>query len=395
MSKNQQIKSIIHRAGFVVSRLGAVYENGYVLAESGIIKEVGVYSDKIKKNAKITDPQVIDHGDGAIIPSLANVHTHLELSAFKGKLPLNSGFKNWVKNLLIQRDKASQKDMIKAADNGIKEILNSGCLLCGEISTIKITKDLLLNSKLYGVWFEEVLGEKYQEKLECETYKNKKISYAGHAPHTTSPELLFNLKNATQKANFPFSIHLCESEDEDEFIKTGKGDWALFLKERGIDFNNWNLPAKSPVVHLENSKILNSKTIAVHMITADKKDYEILKKHNVSVCLCTRSNKNIHKRLPDINSMIKAGINLCLGTDSLASVDSLNIFDEMSFIFKNFPAIAPEKIFEMASINGAKALGFEEKLGSLEKGKKASFFYVPIKAKNVSSVMERIVCKDF
>lgn len=371
----------VHKARFVISFNEEIYENGYVLTEAGRIKEIGRYTNNIKINAA----KIIDYGDGAIMPSPVNVHTHLELSALKDKLPKDAGFKAWVKELLARRNDLSETELKNSALEGIKEILCSGSFLCGDISSLNITDDIFLKSELGGVFFREFLGETFPEKALCGYCGEKKFSYAGHAPHTTSPFLLSKLKNETKKKKLPFSIHLSESEDEIEFITTAKGEWARFLKERGIDFKNWDIPAKSPVVHLEKHGILDSETIAVHMTMGDEKDYEILKKHGVFVCICPRSNENLHKRLPDINSMINAGLTICLGTDSLASVDSLNLFDEMKFIAENFLEISPEKILEIATINGAKAIGFDEKY--------IPFIYIDVKEKKKLSVIEHIVTK--
>jgi len=221
------------------------------------------------------------------------------------------------------------------------------------------------------------------------------ISIAGHAPHTIAPEMLVYLKNIAQKENLPFSIHLAESEDEMEFMSTGKGKWAEFLSERGIDFSGWNLPVESPVKHLENLGILDNKTIAVHLLQTSRNDFETLARHDVCACICPRSNRNLHDRLPDIKGLLEAGLKICLGTDSLASVDSLSIFDEMAFISNAFPSILPAEILAMATVNGARALGFEDMFGSLTPGKRAAFVYAPVDVSSKSELMKALVNADF
>ncbi|MBU1163820.1 MAG: amidohydrolase family protein, partial [Proteobacteria bacterium] len=199
----------------------------------------------------------------------------------------------------------------------------------------------------------------------------------------------------TRKSNLPFSIHLAESEDEIEFLQTGKGKWAEFLSERRIDFSGWNLPVESPVKYLEDLGVLDENTMAVHLIHAEEKDFEILLRHNVSVCLCLRSNFNLHNMMPDLAGMFKAGIKPCLGTDSLASADSLSIFDEMAFVSKSFPSIPPAEILAMATVNGARALGFEDMFGSLTPGKRAAFVYAPVDVSSKSELLQALVNADF
>ena len=204
---------------------------------------------------------------------------------------------------------------------------------------------------------------------------------AGHAPHTSSPDLLRFLKYHTLSRQLPFSIHVAESRDETEFITTGQGRWASFLGERGIDCSAWPLPSRSPVQYLNDLGLLDPLTIAVHLLNVDETDLNIIARTGAVPVLCPRSNMNLHSMLPDLPLMLKYGsakLKPALGTDSLASTDSLNMFDEMAFIARQFPQIKPSDILAMATINGAHALGYGSAAGSLEKGKTACFLYIPL-----------------
>jgi cytosine/adenosine deaminase-related metal-dependent hydrolase len=99
--------------------------------------------------------------------------------------------------------------------------------------------------------------------------------------------------------------------------------------------------------------------------------------------------------LPDLAGMLKAGIKPCLGTDSLASAESLSIFDEMAFVSKSFPSIPPAEILAMATVNGASSLGFGEMFGSLTPGKRAAFVYVPVDVSSKSGLLQALVNADF
>lgn len=389
----KKAEPVIHRGGWVVADPQTVLESGYVRIEAGIIKEIG--QGRCEGSGRI-----IDHGPGVLIPALVNVHTHLELSAFKGKLAFDNGFKNWVRQLITLRDAASRDALLAGAQNGISELLSSGSRVVGEISTLGLTRNAFLQSELAGVWFQERLGTVEPDggavnPPSAPSNDRKLLSVAGHAPHTTSPDLLVSLKQATRRRHLPLSIHLAESEDESEFLETGRGAWAQFLTERGIDFSKWGLPVASPVKYMEQLGLLDPETIAVHLVSADREDFEILRESGTRVCLCLRSNTNLHQRLPDVKSMIESGIQPCLGTDSLASTGSLSIFDEMAFGIHHFPWLAPEQILAMATINGAKALGFEKMFGSLAPGKIGSLVYVPVEASSASAVLEKLVSADF
>ncbi|MCK4619761.1 MAG: amidohydrolase family protein [Desulfobacterales bacterium] len=378
--------SVIHKAGWVVIDPYTIIRDGFVHVDSGLIKDIGRSS---------CSGHVIDHGPGALLPVLVNAHTHLELCALKDKVLPEKGFRNWVENLINLRNSADTDTLKAGAINGVKKLIESGCGVIGEISTLGLTWEIVSNSSLGGVWFREFLGNVLPEEIACNRNKLLIKSIAGHAPHTLSPELLADLKNITRRKNTPFSIHLAESKDEIFFLTTGKGIWADFMTEKGIDFSGWNLPVETPVRYLEDLGVLDENTIAVHLIHADEKDFEILLRHNVRVCLCLRSNFNLHNMLPDLTGMLKAGIKPCLGTDSLASAESLSIFDEMTFVSKSFPSIPPAEILAMATVNGASSLGFGEMFGSLTPGKRAAFVYVPVDVSSKSGLLHALVNADF
>lgn len=377
---------VIHKAKWVVIDPWTIINDGYIRVESGLIRDIGKGS---------CSGHIIDHGPGALLPVLVNAHTHLELCALKDKVKYENGFKSWVKNLINLRNSAGTDTLKAGAINGVKELIESGCGVIGEISTLNLTWEIMSKSSLAGVWFREFLGDVLLEDIICNTNKSLTISIAAHAPHTLAPNRIVELKEITRKSNLPFSIHLAESEDEIEFLQTGKGKWAEFLSERGIDFSGWNLPVESPVKYLEDLEVLDENTIAVHILHASKKDFKILSRHDVSVCVCPRSNKNLHNRLPDIEEMLKSGLKICLGTDSLASVDSLSLFDEMAFISNAFPSILPAEILAMATVNGARALGFEDMFGSLTPGKRAAFVYAPVDVSSKSELQQALINADF
>ncbi|MDM8516678.1 amidohydrolase family protein [Desulfobacterales bacterium HSG16] len=378
-------KNLIHKAGWVMVDHETIVENGYIKVSGKMIEDIGC--------GKVKDAGlVIDHGPGVLMPKLVNAHTHLELCALKNRVPFENGFKEWVKSLITVRDELDDKTLCEKAMTGIEELKASGCGIVCEIATLGLTWEMLAESGLFGIWFKEFLGSRSERLPEWKNKKNNfTSSLAGHAPHTTDPVLLHLLKAATKIHRLPFSIHLAESVDEIEFMTTGKGPWADFLKQRQIDFSQWELPAKSPVTYLNQRKILDSSTIAVHLTFARKEDFGLLKEKGTKVCVCPRSNANLHKKLPDIYGMIAAGLAPCIGTDSLACNDSLSIFDEMAFISGAFPELAPETILKMATINGAYAAGFGNWLGSLNPKKYAEFHYVPIKAANNIEVQEAVV----
>ncbi|MFZ5571267.1 MAG: amidohydrolase family protein [Thermodesulfobacteriota bacterium] len=367
----------VHRAGWVMVDPDDILQNGYVVIEDRIIREVG--RGRVPGDALVTD-----HGSGVLMPPLANVHTHLELSALQGRIGSWPEFRSWVRELIRLRDEIDAASLLESARNAVRFLKASGCLLVGDISTTGLTREMFFASGLCGVWFQELLGGD-PAALSVEGKGGQIDSFriaalAGHGPHTTSPGVLAALKSRTRGDDAPFSIHAAESEDEMTFLAEGKGAWADLLTERGIDFQDWPVGSASPVRYLERLGLLDRRTILVHCIHCDGEDRDLLRKHQPSVCLCPRSNQRLHRRLPDVEALHRSGVNLCLGTDSLASVDSLDIFDEMAFLARMFPGLSPCSILRMATKNGAAALGLAAHFGTLTPGKQGAMLYLPLEA---------------
>jgi len=373
-----------HRAGWIMKDAHTLIENGYLEVENGLI--CGVHSGRPREKC-------VDHGPGVLMPPLVNAHLHLELSALKKSLPFDRGFKAWVKLLLEKRDAMGREQLMKAAKNSIQDLLASGILYAGDISTLGITRQVFEDSALNGVFFHEFLGSDIPDVV---TRKGESVSFsvAGHAPHTSSPQLLLALKKNAASKTLPFSIHVAESDDESEFIRDKKGEWADFLSVRGIDFSSWDLGLKTPVSYVDDMGLLDASTLAVHLLNVNEKDMDLIARSNTKVCLCPRSNWNLHKKLPNIELMIHKGIQPALGTDSLASCASLSIFDEMAFVQKKYPALSPETIVAMGTLNGAKALGVDDVTGTLSKGKRARFLYRPLGGLNKQNLLQRIIANE-
>lgn len=375
----------VHRAGWVIIDPFQIYKNGHVAVENGRILSVGTGPGPGGR-------KIVDHGPGVLSPALVNAHTHLELCALNGKISYHDGFRNWVAGLLEKRDALTEAEITAGITNGIAESLQSGCTVIGEISSLGHSWHPLLESGLSGVFFQEFLGNDRPLPAEALTATaTLRKSLAGHAPHTTAPRLLQKIKKTTRKQGMLMSIHVSESADEIEFITSAAGAWADFLSLRGIDFSDWGLPAASPVTHLKRLGILDGKTIAVHLLQARQKDFDLLAACGVKACVCPRSNFNLHGRLPDISGMLSAGLTVCFGTDSPASVSTLSVWDEMKLVAAQYPSIAPQEILAMATMNGARALGFEKDFGALRPGMSPAMVYLPINASSPSTLLEKLV----
>jgi len=382
-------KRVVHRARWILINPGQVIENGCVEVENGFIK--GVYRAPTSQGVQKSD--TIDHGPGVIMPPLVNAHLHLELSALKNGLCFDNGFESWVSQLLEKRQAAGEKVLTHEAKKAAANLADHGIGYIGEISTLGLTKKIVQSQNLSGVWFHEFIGSL---KPESKIQKGEALSFsmAGHAPHSTDPLLLQSVKKQTRLKNLPFSIHLAESDLESEFISGKKGQWTKFLGSRGINTASWPIGSKSPVQYLDDLGGLDPLTLAVHLLNIDNRDLDILVRTGTRVCLCPRSNFNLHKKLPDIGKMLEKKIEPALGSDSLASCGSLSLFDEMSFMRVKYPEIDPAHILAMATINGARALGIEHFAGTLDKGKNSALIYIDSTPGSKSDLIESLTTNE-
>ncbi len=378
-------QTVYHQARWIIIDPWNIIENGCIEVQNGFITGI---------HRKIPPVQIIDHGPGVLMSPLVNAHLHLELSALKNQLSFGQGFDGWVKQLLEKREDLSRQDMIQAVREQAKHLVQNGNLWIGDIASLDIVEPLVSKLSLKGVYFQEFLGTQIPDI--CNLEKDMvSFSVAGHAPHTTSPNLLTQLKKRASSHGLMFSIHLAESDLESEFICEQNGHWADFLHQRGIDFSAWQIKAKTPVEHAANIGLLGSSTLAVHLLNVTSDDLDLLARTQSKICLCPRSNKNLHQKLPDIYAMFKSGLKPALGTDSLASCDSLDIFDEMAFVLQHFPFLAPPDILAMGTVNGARALGFQTLTGSLEKGKLADMIYLSCQARTKNTLVEKIISNEY
>ncbi len=196
-----------------------------------------------------------------------------------------------------------------------------------------------------------------------------------HAPHTLSSAFLQELAGLARDHSLPVVIHLSESREEAAFMHDSSGKIAELL----YPFADWETYLPSPrrttsAAYLESLGLLNPLTSAVHCVHITPDDAHLLKKHGVTAILCPRSNERLAVGKAPAPLLKNYGIPLALGTDSLASNDSLSLWDEMRFLRREFPGLfTPDEVVEMATLGAAKALHLESEAGSLEKGKRADF----------------------
>lgn len=375
----------LHRAPFIVpvfadTSMPDVIEDGAVLTEHGRISKVGKY-DEIKG----ADAELVEHENCILTPGLVNCHTHLELSHLAA-LGVDNGpdtpgdIVSWIRKLLAARVEAGfDDDHVFEAWQALAQIYSSGCRAVADIGNLPESGELGENFKVEVLFFQEFLGlspESENEALELlESLEDDQLC-TGHAPYSTGAELFRHLKKRSKRLGHLFPVHVAESADEIEFLKSCTGKLRDFLEERQVWDENFACPGTGAVHYLESLGLLDEKTLCVHCVHVTEDEISLLAERKVKVCLCPGSNRYMGVGKAPVQKILAAGIMPVLGTDSLASNPHFNIWREMKILMEDHPGLDPAAVFRMASGNGAKLLGFDEEMGSLESGRSASFLAV-------------------
>ncbi len=384
-----------YRAAWVVPIAGPPIGDGWVQVQAGRVLDLGT------RDRPSTDVDEVDLGDVAILPGLVNAHTHLELSHLRGAVPRSDSFVSWIRRVVaLQRQPPDPGvgDILCGVDEGIREAIACGTALVGDISNTLVTFDPLARSALAGVVFHElirfraasaeaVVGEALERMAEL-TSIQVRASLAAHAPYSVSPELLRALAGRWGRVSIsadrdrnayptPFSVHLSESVEEVEFVRTGGGPWRAFLEEMGSWDPGFVAPGMTPVEYLDDTGVLGPSTLAVHGVQMTPADLACLAERGSTLVTCPRSNARTGAGTPPIAAFYASGVRVAVGTDSLASTPDLNIFSELAAMHALAPAVPAAALLESATRRGAVALGFDDYC-TIEAGQTARLIAVAI-----------------
>ncbi|HXG88646.1 MAG TPA: amidohydrolase family protein [Vicinamibacterales bacterium] len=381
--------STIFRAAWVCPVAQAPVRDGWVEVEDGRITRVGGEPDAPPGGS------VRDLGRVALMPGVVNAHTHLELSGLRGNVPPAAVFTDWVKQLMAvrggRRERADDQSMIDASRSGCREAREFGTALIGDITNSLTSIIPLLNHGLRGLVFHELLGFNLahgrsvadtaaaRQQAKTEGGNRVKVSLAPHAPYSVSPEL-FTAIRAAVDANDPpiMSVHLAESDGEVQFLESGTGPWPGLLRLVGSWRDDWPTPGCGPVEYLDRMHMLDSGTLVVHGVHLGREALSRLATLGCTVVTCPRSNQWVGAGAPPIARFYESGVRVAVGTDSLASVDDLNIFAELKTMRSLAPGVPAATLLHSATLAGAEALGFASEIGSIEPGKAAELIAIEL-----------------
>ncbi len=341
-----------------------------------------------------------DMGDGMLMPGLVNAHTHVELSGMRGQITPQGDFMDWLLRLVEIRPNQDPDEASKATSEAAKEMAALGIALVGDITNTGLARQALYNAGLHAVSLFEALGAANCPPPAPEALWRGGVleaqGVAAHSPYSVPGWRIAELKKLAD-GNI-FCMHMAESTAEMEYI-AGSGPQGLrlddFLKVRGVQREKLGISAERPLQHLINLGGLDHNTLLIHCVQLNQNEIAQVAAAKASVCACPRSNLGLTGSLADVQAMHDAGINLCLGTDSLSSCPDLNLWRELAEISRRFPGLPPEAVLTMATSGGAEALGLGHLFGFIGEGAVAPLCYADLApGLTGENALAAVVCGD-
>lgn len=380
-----------YRARWVVPIDQPPIEGGWVRIEGGVIRNVG---------AGVPDGPAEDLGDAAILPGLINAHTHLELSWLAGRVPPAESMAGWIRTMMAARREAPhQDDQRAAASDALATARAQGTIAFGDISNTLITAGPLADAHVPAVVFHEVLGflpagadERALRAADAVGDAVRPPVVAGlapHAPFSTSPDLIAAVVREAVARRMPASVHLGESPEEIELLRSGAGPLRELLEDLGVWNEHWQTPACDPVAYLDGLGALTPGLLVVHCTQLNRRALATLAERGAVIVSCPRSNRWTGVGDPVLDAFYASGAVVALGTDSLTSAPSLDMFDELAAA-RRVSTVEDGVLLESATRSGARALGLDAAYGRIAPGLRAPLLAVDVPV-GIADVQEYLV----
>jgi cytosine/adenosine deaminase-related metal-dependent hydrolase len=339
-----------------------------------------------------------DLGDVALLPGLVNAHTHVELSWMTGLVPPAASMDAWIRTLLRVRREgpASEDEAIATMTRAVTQVRATGTVLLGDISNTLTSVPVLQSEACDAVVFHEILGfnpadpagmvqEAWQRERPLRSFSSHSrkttsevvFAVVGHAPYSTAPALLAEIA-ARHHGPAPLSVHVAESLEEIEFLRKGRGPIREMLKTLGVWDSTWETPRCGPIEYLKRLGYLQAGTLLVHCVHLTLAELDEVRNAEAVIVTCPRSNVWVGGGVPPVSRFYGAGVPVAIGTDSLASTDTLNMFDELAALRRLAPEVDAARLLDSATRVGAEALGFGQHYGTISEGRWARFATVAL-----------------
>lgn len=369
---------MILRAKLVVPMSQPPIDDGAVAVEGDTIVAVG-------KASELAGGEVRDLGEVALSPGLINAHCHLDYTGMVNQVEWRGSFIEWILQLVALKQLQSEKDYLAAVKTGLQQLLNWGTTTVVNVESFPALIDQFGDTPLRVVWCLELIDftradtpqDIAQRALDFIAARpDLNLGLSPHALYTASGKLYQLAADYAAARNIPLTTHLAESEEEEDMIRRGTGHMYDYFIRAGRDMSDCK--RIGPVQLLAEYGALGPNCLAAHANCLTPLDVKLLGETGTHVVHCPKSHRFFKRDTPLLGSFQASEVNVCLGTDSMASNDTLNMFAEMQELARTFPRMSAEEILTMATLNAARALNRSDKLGTVAPGAWADLIAVPL-----------------
>ncbi|MDR3456405.1 MAG: amidohydrolase family protein [Verrucomicrobiae bacterium] len=386
---------MILRASFIFPVSAPPIEDGAVLIEGNKIRAVTPWKNLRPSGSE----KITDLGNAILLPGLVNAHCHLDYTDMAGELPPPRTFTDWIAAITAYKAGWSYSDYARSWLRGAHQLLKTGTTTVADIEAMP---DLLPEVwdatplrifsflEMTGIKSRRPPGEVLREavqKIDSLRHPRHRAMLSPHAPYSTRAELLRLTAETARRRNWRVSTHIAESEQEFDMFQNAGGAMHNWLKRNERDNSDCGLG--SPVAHFARCQLLGENVLAAHVNYLARGDATLLARSRTHVVHCPRSHDYFKHTKFECERLANAGVNLCLGTDSLATTrklgkqkPELDMFAEMRLFADREKSAAPEQILRMATVNGARALGLAGKIGELSRSSFADLIVLPAPGKS-------------
>ena len=358
-------------------------EDGAVLVDDrGKIAAVGPHAGVPRPEGA----ERLEFADAALVPGLVNCHTHLELTHLAGKNSERE-FAPWIRAIRALKDATTPEELSRSACQGVRDCWAMGVTCVADTGSSGAPLEALASLGGRGVYYQEVFGpdpakcgaslaelQAAVERLRGLASPQVRLGVSPHAPYTVSELLYRAVADYARREGLPVAVHLAESREETQLVRDGAGPFADALRARGIAVRPRGV---SPVGYLLQLGVLRRATgwLCIHCVQVDERDVEILRDSGAAVAHCPRSNRAHGHGAAPLAAFRGAGLVVGLGTDSVVSSGDASLWAEATAA-----GLEGEEALRKLTIDGARALGLDRAIGSLEVGKEADLALFPLTA---------------
>jgi cytosine/adenosine deaminase-related metal-dependent hydrolase len=336
----------------------------------------------------------IDLGERLVLPGLVNAHCHLDYTHMAGLFAPPRHFTDWIKQITVTKQTWTDDEFRASWLAGARMLLRTGTTTVADIEAVPgLLPKVWRSTPLRVFSFLEMTGIRSRRDpagiLDEALHRIRRLPkgrcrawLSPHAPYSTKPELLRRSARASRQRRWAMTTHVGESEPEHEMFMRCQGEMFRWLQRNERDMSDCG--KVSSVQHLHRHGALGPHLLAIHVNYLGRGDSALLARTGTHVVHCPHSHSYFRHRAFPYRALSQAGVNICLGTDSLASTPhskkapaELSMFAEMREFAQRHPKVSPTTILRMATVHGARALGRAGQLGELTPGAAADLVAMP------------------